>query len=62
MTLKMKLKNLKPYWSDSMAKKKCIYRRIIRRLQMIKQMDGQEHDKTGDFIDQTIEIIRKAGG
>ena len=43
-----------------MAKKKCIYKRIIRRLQMIKQMDGQEHDKTGDFIDQTIQIIRDA--
>jgi hypothetical protein len=27
---------------------------------MIKQMDSQEHDKTGDFIDQTIEIIRNA--
>jgi hypothetical protein len=27
---------------------------------MIKQMDSQEHDKTGDLIDQTIEIIRNA--
>lgn len=43
-----------------MAKKKCIYKRIIRRLQMIKQMDSQKHDKTRDFIDQTIQIIRDA--
>lgn len=40
-----------------MAKNKCIYKRIKRRLYMLREMDSQDHTKTREFLDQTIEII-----